>query len=38
VVFLIKGSIDQLANTLQVSGYTIYNYLEGLKAKKNENS
>lgn len=32
--FLIKGSIDQLANELNVSRYTIYNYLEESKAKK----
>lgn len=32
--FLIKGSIDQVANKLQVSRYSIYNYLEELKAKK----
>ena len=31
--FLIKGAIDQVANELQVSRYTIYNYLEELKAK-----
>ena len=34
--FLIKGVIDQVANELQVLGYTIYNYLEDLKAKKRE--
>jgi len=32
--FLIKGAIDQVANELQVSRCTIYNYLEDLKAKK----
>lgn len=32
--FLIKGAIDQMANELQVSRYTIYNYSEDLKAKK----
>jgi predicted transcriptional regulator YheO len=31
--FLIKGAIDQVAHELQVSRYTIYNYLEELKAK-----
>lgn len=34
--FLIKGAIDQIANELQVSRYTIYNYSEDLKAKKRE--
>lgn len=34
--FLIKGAIDQVANELQVSGYTVYNYFEDLKAKKME--
>ena len=28
--FLIKGAIDQVANELQVSRYTIYNYLAEL--------
>ena len=32
--FMIKGSIDQLAHRLNVSRYTIYNYLDELKAKK----
>ena len=32
--FLIKGAIDQVAYELQVSRYTVYNYLEELKAKK----
>jgi len=32
--FLIKGSIDKIAEELNVSRYTVYNYLEELKAKK----
>jgi len=32
--FMIKGSVNQLAHTLSVSRYTIYNYLEELKIKK----
>lgn len=32
--FLIKGAIDQLADEISVSRYTIYNYIEELKAKK----
>ncbi len=32
--FMIKGAIDLLAQRLNVSRYTIYNYLEELKAKK----
>lgn len=32
--FMIKGSIDQLANKLNVSRFTIYNYLDEIKAKK----
>lgn len=35
--FMIKGSIDQLAYKLNVSRYTIYNYLEELKVKKKNN-
>jgi predicted transcriptional regulator YheO len=34
--FMIKGSIDQLAHRLNVSRYTIYNYLDELKMKKRE--
>jgi len=34
--FMIKGSIDQLAQSLNVSRYTIYNYLDELKMKKRE--
>ena len=36
--FLIKGAIDQVANELQVSRYTIYNYLEELKIKNIKNN
>jgi len=36
--FLIRGAIDQVANELQVSRYTIYNYLEGLKIKNIKNN
>ena len=32
--FLIKGAITQLAAEINVSRYTIYNYLEELKSKK----
>ncbi|MCK4448192.1 MAG: PAS domain-containing protein [Candidatus Marinimicrobia bacterium] len=35
--FMIKGAISQLAHKLNVSRYTIYNYLEELKAKKKNN-
>ena len=33
-VFLIKGAIDYVANALQVSRYTIYNYLDGIRESK----
>jgi len=36
--FMIKGSIGQLAQKLNVSRYTIYNYLDELKVKKKENN
>ena len=36
--FMIKGSIDQLAHRLNVSRYTIYNYLDELKVRKRENN
>lgn len=36
--FLIKEVIDQVANELQVSRYTIYNYLEELKIKNIKNN
>lgn len=32
--FLIKGAINQLADEISVSRYTVYNYLEELKSKK----
>ncbi|HAJ33549.1 MAG TPA: hypothetical protein DCK79_09300 [Candidatus Atribacteria bacterium] len=32
--FLIKGAINQLAAEINVSRYTIYNYMEELKSKK----
>ena len=32
--FLIKGAINQLAAEISVSRYTVYNYLDELKAKK----
>lgn len=32
--FLIKGSIDKIAEELNVSRYTVYNYLEEVKAKE----
>lgn len=36
--FMIKGSIELLAQRLNVSKYTIYNYLDELKIRKKENS
>jgi predicted transcriptional regulator YheO len=33
-VFLIKGSIDEVAKSIGVSRYTIYNYLEEVRALK----
>jgi len=33
-VFLVKGNIDKIANKLNVSRYTIYNYLSELKTDK----
>ncbi len=33
-VFLIKGAVDYVANALQVSRYTIYNYLDGIRDGK----
>lgn len=33
-VFLIKGAIDYVANALQVSRYTVYNYLDGIRETK----
>ncbi len=33
-VFLIKGAIDYVANALQVSRYTVYNYLDGIRENK----
>ena len=34
-VFLVKGNIDKIANKLNVSRYTIYNYLSEIKPEKN---
>ncbi len=34
-VFLIKGSIDYVANALGVSRYTVYGYVEQIKSKNN---
>src|SRR5699024_6423496 len=34
-VFLIKGAINYVAETLNVSRYTIYNYLDDIRSKKN---
>ena len=31
--FLIKGAINQIANELSISRYTVYNYIEELKSK-----
>lgn len=33
-VFLVKGAIDYVANALQVSRYTVYNYLDGIREGK----
>lgn len=33
-VFMVKGAIDQIANELGVSRYSIYNYLDEVRAKK----
>ena len=35
--FLIKSSISQIASEINVSRYTIYNYLEELKTRKSNN-
>jgi predicted transcriptional regulator YheO len=32
--FMIKGAVDQLAHKLNVSRFTIYNYLDEIKIKK----
>jgi len=34
-VFLVKGNIDKIANKLNVSRYTIYNYLSEIKPESN---
>ena len=34
-VFLVKGNIDKIANKLNVSRYTIYNYLSEIKTENN---
>ena len=34
--FLIKGAVDKVANELNVSRYTIYNYLEEAKTRKGD--
>lgn len=36
--FMIKGAVDQLAYKLNVSRYTIYNYLEEIKVKRKYNN
>lgn len=33
-LFLIKGSVDYVANTLQVSRYTLYNYLQKVRSEQ----
>ncbi|MBE3114904.1 MAG: helix-turn-helix domain-containing protein, partial [Actinobacteria bacterium] len=33
-IFLVKGNIDKIANKLNVSRYTIYNYLSEIKPDK----
>lgn len=35
-IFLIKGAVNYVADTLNVSRYTIYNYLEEIRTKKFE--
>jgi len=34
-VFLVKGNIDKIANKLNVSRYTVYNYLSEIKPENN---
>lgn len=34
-MFLIKGAVDFVANELAVSRYTVYNYLEEVRSKRN---
>jgi len=34
-VFLVKGNIDKIANKLNVSRYTVYNYLSEIKPDNN---
>jgi len=35
-VFLVRGAVDQVASLLNVSRYTIYNYLEEVRSRKQE--
>ena len=35
-IFKIKGGVDILANKLKVSRYTIYSYIDQIKASSNE--
>jgi len=35
-VFLVKGTIEKVANLLNVSRYTIYNYLVEVKSQKDK--
>jgi predicted transcriptional regulator YheO len=37
-IFLTKGSIDKVAERLQVSRVTIYSYLDEIKKKKHNNA
>ena len=30
-IFLVKGNIDKIAKKLNISRYTVYNYLSGIK-------
>lgn len=33
-VFLIKGAVDDVANAIGVSRYSVYNYLDEIRAAK----
>ena len=34
--FLIRYSVDRVASLLQISKFTVYNYLDQIKAKQSE--
>jgi len=35
-IFLIKGAVENVAKFLDVSRYTIYNYLDEIRSQKSE--